>query len=187
MAKQTKYFTRRYCSIELCFHIQNTNSVANSCFCMEYIPSMVLVMTLAILCALCLTSGSSRKFINSPHVPPLPFLHSVSVVSAWTWKCCILLWRNNCTGMNNLASDIPQLIEMPLWCKKPLNIVRYFDGASVLPVVKGFLGCFKKSPNIKMYSNSLQNILKSSNLLCSKTDSLCNILHTDQKKQLTTT
>lgn len=51
--------------------------------CHTRLPSIVLVMTLAILWALCLTSGHSRRSINSWWVPPPASLYSVSVVSAW--------------------------------------------------------------------------------------------------------
>lgn len=51
--------------------------------CQAHLPSIVLVMTLAILWALCLTSGPSRKSINSWWVPSSASLYSVSVVSAW--------------------------------------------------------------------------------------------------------
>lgn len=56
--------------------------------CHARLPSIVLVMTLAILWALCLTSGVSRRSINSWWVPLSASLYSVSVVSAWRGNSC---------------------------------------------------------------------------------------------------
>lgn len=65
----------------VCSH--SCSSVLVPCRGVRYLPSTVLVMTLAMLRTRCLASGPSRKTLNSCCAPPpLGCLPSVSVVSA---------------------------------------------------------------------------------------------------------
>lgn len=76
--------------------------------CHACLPSIVLVMTLAILWALCLTSGPSKRSINSWWVPPSASLYSVSVVSAWRGNSCYKRnseIRGNTNTCENCASQ----------------------------------------------------------------------------------
>lgn len=77
-----------------------SDSVLVPCHGVRYLPSTVLVMTLAMLRTRCRASGPSRKSLKSCCAPPpLGCLYSVSVVSAWRrsapWECC-WQWGHRC-------------------------------------------------------------------------------------------
>lgn len=77
--------------------------------CHADLPSIVLVMTLAILWALCLASGPSRTSKNCEWVPPSASLWSVSVVSAWRGNNCYKCNLIDCAIIRDVEKIIPHL------------------------------------------------------------------------------